>query len=107
MARGASMSPANVYRFFPSRQAIEETVVANLFDRMSAAATLAARGDSALERLTAALRTISQLHQHRAGARQQATRIGRCGGTRELGSRPVLRRPDPSTRACDHCCRTG
>src|SRR5689334_1234442 len=65
IARGASMSPANVYRFFPSRQAIEETVVANLLDRMSAAATLAARGDSALERLTAALRTISQLHQHR------------------------------------------
>ena len=65
IARGASMSSANVYRFFPSRQAIEETVVADLFDRMSAAATLAARGDSALERLTAALRTISQLHQHR------------------------------------------
>ena len=65
IARGASMSPANVYRFFPSRQAIEETVVADQLDRVSAVATLAARGDSALERLTAALRTISQLHQHR------------------------------------------
>jgi AcrR family transcriptional regulator len=65
IARGASMSPANVYRFFPSRKAIEETVVADLFDRVSAAATLAARGDSALERLTAALRTISQLHEDR------------------------------------------
>jgi AcrR family transcriptional regulator len=65
IARGASMSPANVYRFFPSRQAIEETVVADQLDRVSAAATLAARGDSALERLTAALTTISQLHQHR------------------------------------------
>ena len=30
-----------------------------------------------------------------AGERQQTTRIGRCGGTRELGSRAVLRRPDP------------
>jgi AcrR family transcriptional regulator len=65
IARGASMSPANVYRFFPSRQAIEETVVADLFGHVSAAATLAARGDSALESLTAALRVISQLHEHR------------------------------------------
>jgi AcrR family transcriptional regulator len=105
IARGASMSPANVYRFFPSRQAIEEAVVAGLFEYVSAAATLAARGDSALERLTAeddlaAARTS-------AGERQQATRIGRCGGTRELGGRPVLRRPDPGACARDHCCRAG
>jgi AcrR family transcriptional regulator len=65
IARGASMSPANVYRFFPSKQAIEEAVVADLFEQVSAAATLAARGGSALERLTAALRAISQLHEHR------------------------------------------
>jgi AcrR family transcriptional regulator len=65
IARGASMSPANVYRFFPSKQAIEEAVVADLFEHVSAAATFAARGGSALERLTAALRAISQLHEHR------------------------------------------
>jgi AcrR family transcriptional regulator len=65
IARGASMSPSNVYRFFPSKQAIEEAVVADLFEHVSAAATLAARGGSALDRLTAALRAISQLHQHR------------------------------------------
>jgi AcrR family transcriptional regulator len=66
IARAASMSPANVYRFFPSRQALEETVVADLFDHVSAAATLAARGGgSALERLRAALAAISQLHEHR------------------------------------------
>ena len=64
IARGGSMSPANVYRFFPSKQAIEEAVVAELFEDISAAATLAARGGSALERLTAALRAISQLHEH-------------------------------------------
>ncbi|MCC8956202.1 helix-turn-helix transcriptional regulator [Bradyrhizobium sp. Pear77] len=40
IARGASMSPANVYRFFPSRQAIDETIAADLFDRMSAAQPL-------------------------------------------------------------------
>jgi AcrR family transcriptional regulator len=65
IARAASMSPANVYRFFPSKQAIEEAAVADLFEQASAAATLAARGGSALERLTAALRAISQLHEHR------------------------------------------
>lgn len=65
IARGASMSPANVYRFFASKQAIEEAVVTDLFEHVSAAATLAARGGSALERLTAALRAISQLHEHR------------------------------------------
>ena len=65
IARGASMSPANVYRFFPSKQAIEEAVVADLFEHVYAAATLAARGGSALERLGAALRAISQLHEHR------------------------------------------
>jgi AcrR family transcriptional regulator len=65
IARGASMSPANVYRFFPSKQAIEEAVVADLFEHVTAAATLAACGGSALQRLTAALRAISQLQEHR------------------------------------------
>jgi len=66
VARGASMSPANVYRFFPSKQAIEEAVAADLFEQVSAAATLAARGGgTVLERLRAALRAISQLHDNR------------------------------------------
>src|ERR1700680_3968018 len=63
IARGASMSPANVYRFFASKRAIEEAVVSDLFEHVSASATLAARGGSALERLRAALRAISQLHE--------------------------------------------
>jgi AcrR family transcriptional regulator len=66
IARGASMSPANVYRFFPSKQAIEEAVAADLFEQVSAAATLAARGGGSVpERLRAALRAISQLHDNR------------------------------------------
>src|ERR1700709_899869 len=66
IARGTSMSPANVYRFFASKQAIEEAVAADLFEQVSAAATLAALlSGSALERLTAALSAISQLHGHR------------------------------------------
>jgi AcrR family transcriptional regulator len=43
IARGASMSPANVYRFFASKQAIEGVVVADLFEHASTSATLAAR----------------------------------------------------------------
>jgi AcrR family transcriptional regulator len=65
IARGSSMSPANVYRFFPSKQAIEEKIVADIFEQVAATATLAVRGGSALERLTAALRAISQLHERR------------------------------------------
>jgi AcrR family transcriptional regulator len=65
IARGASMSPSNVYRFFPSKQAIEEAIMTDLFEHVSAAATFAARGGSAPERLTAALRAISQLHERR------------------------------------------
>jgi AcrR family transcriptional regulator len=65
IARAASMSPSNVYRFFPSKQAVDEAAVADLFEQASAAATLAVHGGSALERLTAALRAISQLHEHR------------------------------------------
>jgi AcrR family transcriptional regulator len=66
IARGAAMSPANVYRFFPSKQAIEEAVVAEQFEEMSTAATLASRsGGPALERLGAVLKAISQLHERR------------------------------------------
>jgi len=66
IARGASMSPANVYRFFPSKRALEEAVAADLFERVSTAATLAARGGgSALQRLAVALRAILQLHEDR------------------------------------------
>ncbi|MBI5264031.1 MAG: helix-turn-helix transcriptional regulator [Bradyrhizobium sp.] len=42
IARGASMSPAND-RFFPSRQTIEEAVVAMLLDEVATAAKDAAR----------------------------------------------------------------
>jgi AcrR family transcriptional regulator len=62
IARGASMSPANVYRFFASRRAIEEAVLADLFGQVSEAAAHAARGGgSPLRRLEAVLRTISAL----------------------------------------------
>ncbi|WP_041955361.1 TetR/AcrR family transcriptional regulator [Bradyrhizobium japonicum] len=66
IARSASMSPANLYRFFPSRRAVEESVVAGLLDEVCTSAARAARsGVSSLERLEAAFRTISQRHEHR------------------------------------------
>ena len=66
IARGTSMSPANVYRFFASRQALEEAVVTELLEEVSVAAAQAAcSGGSALQRLAATLRIISQLHEHR------------------------------------------
>src|SRR5258708_35484741 len=65
IARGASMSPANVYRFFASKQAIEEAVAAEFFEQVSAAATIAAllRG-SGLGGLAASFGTIAALHEN-------------------------------------------
>lgn len=66
VAREASMSPANLYRFYPSRRALEEAVVTKLLEEVSAAAASAARsGRSGLERLNAALKAISRMHEDR------------------------------------------
>lgn len=66
VARGASMSPANVYRFFPSRQSLEEAVVAETLEKILIAAAAASLSDApALQRLSATLSTLSQLHQDR------------------------------------------
>lgn len=67
IARCGSMSSANVYRFFSSKQAIEEAVVGTLLEEVSAAAAHAARsGGSALQCLSAALKAVSDLHADRA-----------------------------------------
>jgi AcrR family transcriptional regulator len=66
VARDASMSPANLYRFYPSRQALEGAVVTELLEEVSAAAESAARsGRSGLERLDAAFGAISRVHEDR------------------------------------------
>ena len=66
VARDASMSPANLYRFYPSRRALEEAVVTELLEGVSAAAASAARGErSGLERLNAVFRAISRIHEDR------------------------------------------
>jgi AcrR family transcriptional regulator len=64
IAREMSMSPANVYRFFPSKQAIEETVAGELFDQVMVAAFNAAHGEgSAIERLRAVLQAVEHWHK--------------------------------------------
>ncbi|OKO75606.1 transcriptional regulator [Bradyrhizobium sp. NAS96.2] len=66
VARDASMSPANLYRFYPCRRALEEAVVTELLEEVSAAAASAARsGRSGLERLNAAFRAVSRMHEDR------------------------------------------
>ena len=66
VARDASMSAANLYRFYSSRRALEEAVVTELLEEVSAAAASAARiGHSGLERLNAAFRAISRMHEDR------------------------------------------
>ncbi|SFI74024.1 TetR/AcrR family transcriptional regulator [Bradyrhizobium sp. cf659] len=66
VARDAAMSSANLYRFYPSRRALEEAVVTELLEEVSAAAASAARGGrSGLDRLNAAFGAISRMHEHR------------------------------------------
>ncbi|WP_315784215.1 TetR/AcrR family transcriptional regulator [Bradyrhizobium sp. SZCCHNPS1003] len=66
IARSASMSSANVYRFFACKQAVEDAVVAELLEDIAIAATKAARtGGSALSRLQATLGAIAEVNQAR------------------------------------------
>jgi AcrR family transcriptional regulator len=66
VARGASMSAANVYRFFLSRHALEKAVVAQLLEEAFTAAATAARADgSASQRLGDTLSALSQVHEFR------------------------------------------
>ncbi|MBV9980471.1 TetR/AcrR family transcriptional regulator, partial [Bradyrhizobium sp.] len=66
IARRAAMSPANVYRFFRSKQQIEEAVVAGaLGDVFNAAATAADGSASPAYRLEVVIRAIAELHERR------------------------------------------
>ena len=66
IARSSSMSSANVYRFFSSKQALEEAVVAELLDEITRAAAEAAhRGGPPLPRLAASLTAMVELNEHR------------------------------------------
>ncbi|WP_025032220.1 TetR/AcrR family transcriptional regulator [Bradyrhizobium sp. DOA9] len=66
IARSLPMSPASVYRFFPSRRAIEEAVVEDVLEEaVSAAAEAAGGGGPALRRLAAILKAIADCNEGR------------------------------------------
>lgn len=66
IAKNLSMSSANVYRFFPSRRAIEEAVVEAVLEEAAGAAAEAARvGGPALRRLAAILKAIADCNEGR------------------------------------------
>jgi AcrR family transcriptional regulator len=66
IAHEISMSPANCYRFFRSKQAIKEAVVGRLLEPVIVAAVDAARSaGSAAERLQAVLQEVERLHRNR------------------------------------------
>lgn len=66
IARDLSMSPANLYRFFPSRQAIETAVVGELLDQVGRAVRAAACSEGpATERLRRVLHAAETLHARR------------------------------------------
>jgi AcrR family transcriptional regulator len=66
IARRAAMSPANVYRFFRSKQEIEEAVVAEVLEKVFQAAANAARDSgSPVDRVETVVRTIAELHARR------------------------------------------
>ncbi len=62
IARELGMSPANVYRFFPSKLAINEAICAQMLDARDAASLKIANGPgSALERIRMILLTIHHM----------------------------------------------
>ncbi|MBR1133054.1 TetR/AcrR family transcriptional regulator [Bradyrhizobium iriomotense] len=66
IARSLSMSSASVYRFFPSRRAIEEAVVEEVLEEAVGAAAEAAGGSGpALRRLAAILKAIADCNEAR------------------------------------------
>ncbi len=66
IAHEISMSPANCYRFFRSKQAIREAVVGSLLEQVIVAAVDAARSaGSATVRLHAVLQEVERLHRNR------------------------------------------
>jgi AcrR family transcriptional regulator len=66
IAHEISMSPANCYRFFRSKQAIKEAAVGKLLERVIVAAVDAARSEgSATVRLQAVLQEVERLHRSR------------------------------------------
>jgi AcrR family transcriptional regulator len=66
IAHEMSMSPANCYRFFRSKQAIKDAVVGRLLEQVIVTAVDAAgRVGSAAERLQAVLQEVERLHRNR------------------------------------------
>ncbi|WGD54636.1 TetR/AcrR family transcriptional regulator [Bradyrhizobium sp. CB1650] len=66
IARSLSMSSSNVYRFFPSRRAIEKAVVEEVLGEAVSAATGAARSSGpALPRLAKVLQAIADCNEAR------------------------------------------
>lgn len=63
IARELGMSPANIYRFYPSKSAINEAIAARMLDGVEAELWAIARGPGdAAERLHLLLRTLHQRH---------------------------------------------
>ncbi|SFJ44956.1 helix-turn-helix domain-containing protein [Bradyrhizobium sp. Gha] len=68
IARRLSMSSANIYRFFPSKRAIEEAVVERMLDEIIGAVSEAAAGTGpVLRRSRQPVEMTSQLHFKAAG----------------------------------------
>lgn len=88
IARQLSMSPANVYRFFASKQAIEGAVVGALLDEVIVAALDSAKCDGpATERLKAVLRTVERIHAARCA---NDSRLYELIATAARGNWPVV-----------------
>jgi AcrR family transcriptional regulator len=63
IARELGMSPANIYRFFPSKSAINEAIATRMLDGVAAEQWDIARGTAApAERLPRMIRTLHQRH---------------------------------------------
>jgi AcrR family transcriptional regulator len=81
------MSPANVYRFFPSKDAIKESVCMRVMDEVAAIAVVAARTRApALEKLA---RLATAVHRHNKTRLVHERRMHDMVVAAMLASRPL------------------
>lgn len=76
LADALGMSSANIYKFFPSKQALVETVADRSLARLLEGVEAQAQAEgTAMERLAAIARWVMQFHRRKLESQEQMTRL--------------------------------
>lgn len=110
IAKSLRMSPANVYRFFESKKAINEAVAERIMGEMEAElADIVARDGSATDRLAAFVRALNRLTVERLTAERRMHEMVECAMTEswQVVHRHIARVDDMLCRLMAEGARSG